>query len=128
MAPDMTRADDDNRLKQVAVGVGILGVLTVTACGALAGWRHLPGLLGEWVGMMVGVLTTPFFLEASLGIVGLTVVLAINHWRRKRAGEEWVDLGQAAQPEAPGSDGLTGPQATGLRAPGSAAVERGGVP
>ena len=101
----MKHADDENRWKQIAAGAGILLGLGVAACGTLLGWRHLPGLLGEWVGLMVGVLTTPFFLEASAVVVGLTVVLAINGWRRKRAGEEWVDLEQADDNEAVGEPG-----------------------
>lgn len=76
----------------MAVGAGILGGLTVAMCATMAGWRHLPGLLGEWLGMMVGVMTTPVFLEVSVALIGLTVVLAINEWRRKRDGDEWVDL------------------------------------
>lgn len=97
----MRRADDNNRLKQIAVGAAILGLLTVAVCATLAGWRHLPGLLGEWLGTMVGVMTTPFFLEASLAFLGLTVVLAINHWRRRRAGEELVYLEQMRGAEVP---------------------------
>lgn len=88
----MRQADDDKRSKQIAMGLGILSALTLVGCGALIGWRHLPGLLGEWVGMMVGVMTSPFFLEASLAIIGFTLVLAINAWRHRRAGDECVYL------------------------------------
>jgi hypothetical protein len=89
----------DERTKQVAVGAGILLALALAVCSLLAGWRHLPGLLGEWVGFMVGVATTPFILEASFAILGLTVVLAINQWRRNRAGEEMVYLEQTDSPD-----------------------------
>lgn len=97
----MTRADDENRLKQIAVGGGILVLLTLMVCGALLGWRYLPGLLGEWIGMMVGLITTPFFLEGSFVIIGLTLVMAINHWRRKRDGDELVYLEQVKGPDVP---------------------------
>jgi hypothetical protein len=97
----MTSTNDDHRVKQIAVGAGILGVLTLLVCGALVGWRYLPGLAGEWLGMMVGVLTTPFFLEASFLMIGLTVVVAINHWRQRRAGDDLVYLEQVAGPEVP---------------------------
>ena len=100
----MKPADDESRWQQIAAGAGILGVLGVVACGTLLGWRHLPGLLGEWVGLIVGVLTTPFFLEASAVVVGLTVVLAINGWRRQRVGEEWVDLERMDEDEAPAKE------------------------
>ena len=102
MMADMKRADDDNRVRQIAVGAGILAGLALAACGTLAGWRHLPGLLGEWVGVIVGVMTTPFLLEASCVVIGLTVVLAINHWRQKRAGDELVYLERVDDAAVPG--------------------------
>ena len=106
LAAEMKRADDENRWKQIAAGAGILLALGAAACGTLLGWRHLPGLLGEWVGLIVGVLTTPFFLEASAVMVGLTVVLAINGWRRQQAGEEWVYLKPADEDQAAGKQAL----------------------
>lgn len=101
MSADMTRTDDENRGRQIAVGVGILVLLTLAVCGALMGWRYLPGLLGEWIGMMIGVMTTPFFLEASFVIIGLMLVFAVNHWQQKRDGEEFVYLEQVDGPEVP---------------------------
>ena len=101
MTKDTTKTDDDNRVKQVAVAVGILGLLTLVVCGALGGWHYLPGIWGEWIGMMIGVMTTPFFLEATFIFIGLVVVLAINHWREKREGDEFVYLEQVDAKEAP---------------------------
>ncbi len=100
VAPAMKRTDDDNRCKQIGVGASILGLLTLVVCGALIGWGYLPGLLGEWVGLMVGVATTPFILEATFVVIGLILVLIINHWRRQRAGDELVYLEQADEAEA----------------------------
>jgi hypothetical protein len=71
----------------------LLAIMLVV-CGVLIGWRYLPGLLGEWIGFMVGVMTTPFLLEASFVILGLTVVVAINVWRQRHAGDELVYLEQ----------------------------------
>jgi hypothetical protein len=79
---------------QIVVCAAILLVLTTVVCGLLIGWRHLPGLLGEWMGFMIGVVTTPFFMEASFAVIGLTIVLVINHWRQKRAGDELMVLEQ----------------------------------
>ena len=97
----MMRAVEENRAKQVVTGVGIILVLALLVCGALAGWGYLPGLLGEWIGTMIGVMTTPFFLEASFIVIGLTVVIAINHWRQTREGEEFVYLEQIEDAEVP---------------------------
>jgi hypothetical protein len=88
----MTHADQENRGRQIAAGVGILVVLAILICCTLTGWRYLPGLVGEWMGMMIGVATTPFFMEGSFLVLGLFVVVAINLWRRKRDGEELVYL------------------------------------
>jgi len=97
----MTRTDEDHRTKQIAVGAVIIGAIALTVCGVLLGWGYLPGFLGEWVGTMVGVLTTPFFMEASFICIGLTVVVALNHWRQKRDGEELVYLEQLDGPDVP---------------------------
>jgi len=81
----MTRPHDE-RVKQVAIGIGILIMLTVVVTGLLTGWRLLPGLLGEWVGTMIGIMTTPFFMEASFIILGLVIVIGLNLWRRHEDG------------------------------------------
>lgn len=106
----MTPVDNDNQVKQIAAGAAILALLTALVCGTLAGWRYVPGLLGEWLGMMVGVMTTPFLLEASFVILGLTLVLALNYWHQRRTGDEWVDLEMprflpCASPASPDSIG-----------------------
>jgi uncharacterized membrane protein len=91
----------DERVKQVTIGVSILVVLTVVVTGLLMGWRLLPGLLGEWVGMMIGILTTPFFMEASFAILGLVVVISLNHWRQQKDGDDFVYLEQVTGPALP---------------------------
>lgn len=96
----MERAHDE-RVKQVAIGVSILILLMVTVTGLLLGWRLMPGLLGEWVGMMIGIMTTPFFLEASFAILGLVTVISLNHWRQMKDGDEFVYLEQVSGPEVP---------------------------
>lgn len=89
----MARTEDqEHRVRQVVVAGAILSGLTLLVCGVLIGWRYLPGIWGEWIGTMVGVLTTPFFLEVSFIFIGLTIVVAINYWRQKREGDECVYL------------------------------------
>ena len=100
MRSQMTRPHDE-RVKQVAIGAGILMVLTVVVSGLLVGWRLLPGLLGEWVGTMIGILTTPFFMEASFIILGLVIVIGLNLWRQHKDGDEFVYLEQVAGPDVP---------------------------
>lgn len=82
----------DERVKQVAIAAGILTTLTVLISGTLIGWRFLPGLLGEWVGTMIGIVTTPFFMEGSFAILGLVIVIMLNHWRLSRDGDDFVEM------------------------------------
>lgn len=89
---------DEDRRRQIAAGTGILLLITVLVCGVLIGWRHLPGILGEWLGTMIGVVTTPFFLELSFVVLGITIVMMLNHWRQKREGDELVYLEQVDEP------------------------------
>lgn len=93
----------DERVKQVVIGGIILAVLTLLVTGALLGWRLLPGLLGEWVGTMIGIMTTPFFMEASFAIIGLMTVISLNIWRQRKDGDEFVYLEQVTGPDTPGN-------------------------
>lgn len=99
--------DRDPRIKQVVVAAAILMSLGAVVCGVLVGWRHLPGVLGDWVGTIVGVMSTPFLLEASFIFIGLTIVFCVNHYRRKHDGEECVFLdepGKAGPKKRPPAD------------------------
>ncbi len=89
----------DERVKQVAVGVSILLLLMIIVPGLLVGWRKLPGLLGETIGVILGILTTPFLMETSFVILGFLIVVSINHWRRHRDGEEFVQIEQVTKSE-----------------------------
>lgn len=91
----------DERIRQILTGAGILLAITAVVCAMLLGWMHLPGLLGEWVGTVIGILTTPFFLEASFLILGLTIVIALNTWRRHKSGDECVYLEQVTGDDLP---------------------------
>jgi hypothetical protein len=89
----------NERKIQIAVGAGILLALTLVVCGLLIGRPHMSGVIGEWIAFMVGVMTSPFFMEATFAVIGLTLVLAINHWRQKRAGDELMYLEEVDDPE-----------------------------
>jgi hypothetical protein len=82
----------DERVKQVAVGVTILLILAISLVGLLVGWSSLPGVLGQWIGTMLGVMMTPFFLEASFAVLGIIIVIALNIWRRDKEGDDLVFL------------------------------------
>lgn len=95
------RLPKDERVIQVAVGAAILIAIGLVVPGVLLGWGHLPGILGEWIGTIIGVMTTPFFMEASFVILGFVIVISINHWRRTKDGDDFVYLEQVDGPDAP---------------------------
>lgn len=86
----MMASDDDNRGKQAVVGSVILLLLAVAAGTVVMGCHFIPGVFGEWLEVMVGIMTSPVFLEISAFTIGLLVVLAINHWRAQKDGDELV--------------------------------------
>ena len=80
----------ENRAKQVAVGGGlILAIMSAVIC-LLAFWRLIPGWVGESVGWVAGLISTPFFLEASFIVMGFGMVILLNSWRRKKEGDDFV--------------------------------------
>lgn len=81
----------DERPRQVIAGVAVIagfsGLLVLIAAG-----RFLPGLGGEFFGRILGIISTPFLMEVTLAVMGLVLVLTINHWRQQREGDELVYL------------------------------------
>lgn len=98
----MTRTTVENRSRQILIGGLILLGITLSVCGALIGSRYQQGLFGEWVSLMVGIVTTPFFMEASFVILGFTIVISINTWRRHKDGNELVYLERVEDSDAVG--------------------------
>lgn len=80
----------DERVKQVLIAAAVLAAMAAGIIALLLGWRRVPGVLGEWLGMIVGIMSTPFFLEASFVILGVLVVMVVNAVRRHREGDELV--------------------------------------
>ena len=74
-------------LSGLAVLLGLSTALILLWLG-----RGLPGWPGEVFRMITGLLTTPIFMEVSFLFLGLLLVLAINHWRRRRDGDECVEI------------------------------------
>jgi uncharacterized membrane protein len=91
----------DERVKQVAVGAVILMTIAILVPSALLGWRLVPGLWGEWLGMVIGLMTTPFVMETTFLILGIVLVVTINHWRRTKEGDDFVFLDQINAQDAP---------------------------
>ena len=98
------KRNPDERIKQAAVGIGLILAVMGVVLSLLLGWRSLPGLLGEWLGFMLGIMTTPFLLETTFVIIGLVVVISLNTWRRNREGDEFVTLDGISSSPKPHAD------------------------
>lgn len=92
----------ESRGKQILVGGAILLAVSTVVVSLLLFWREIPGLLGESVGKFVGIMSTPFFMEASFAILGLLIVLSLNIWRRHKEGDEFVAIEEKDDGSSPG--------------------------
>lgn len=66
-------------------------IVAATVCAVSATAREV---LSKAVMMIAGALATPFILESSFAILGLTIVIVINQWRLQKEGDGWVYLAQ----------------------------------
>jgi len=99
-----THMDDgkrDPRVRQLVIGISILVALFLLIPTLLIGWRQVPGVAGEWLGLIVGLMSTPFLLEASFLIIGLVIVVTVNQLRQRKEGDEFVILEQIDGPDVP---------------------------
>ena len=97
LAARMSKMTNEQK-RQIAIAAAIFLAIAVVICGLLLWVPHVPGFLGEWLGFMMGMATTPFLLEISFALFGLTLVLVINHLRQTKAGDELVYLEQVNEP------------------------------
>ncbi|MEI7957206.1 MAG: hypothetical protein WCJ66_18740 [Verrucomicrobiota bacterium] len=99
----------DERVKQGLIAATVLTTLTCGVVALLLGWRLVPGLLGEWLGTIVGILSTPFFLQASFVVLGVLVIMVVNAVHRHRDGDEFVALADLPERQAPPANGAKPP-------------------
>lgn len=104
-------------MKQVLVAAAILAVVACGVVAMLLGWRSVPGVLGEWLGMVVGVMSTPFFLEASFVVMGVFIVIVVNTIRRQREGDDFVSLDELDGRDQAQAGGKPPPPAPAAQAP-----------
>lgn len=83
---------EESRGIEILVGGAILFTVAAVVVGFLMGWRFVPGWVGESLGTVAGILSTPFFMEASFAIIGIFIVIGLNAWRRHKAGDEFVTI------------------------------------
>lgn len=89
----------DSRRRQLIGGALLIGGVGLLAVFLWLG-RAMPGIFGEWFGIVAGIVSTPFLMEASFVVLGFMIVLGLNSWRQRRDGDEFVYLEQVTGPEA----------------------------
>jgi hypothetical protein len=89
----------DSRRRQLIGGALLIGGVGLLAVFLWLG-RAMPGIFGEWFGIVAGIVSTPFLMEASFVVLGFMIVLGLNSWRQRREGDEFVYLEQVTGPEA----------------------------
>ena len=92
--------EGENRGKQILVGAAILLVVSTFFVSFLMGWRFIPGWVGESLGTVAGIMSTPFFMEGSFLMLGLVIVIGLNAWRRHKGGDEFVTI-ETSDPSDP---------------------------
>lgn len=92
MAKGESVDEGESRGKQILAGGLILFSVSVVMVSFLMGWRFIPGWVGESLGTVAGVMSTPFFMEGTFLLLGLFIVLGLNTWRRHKAGDEFVTI------------------------------------
>ena len=88
--------------RQIYAGVTVIGLVGLLMTGF---WfaRLIPGEIGAWFSMVVGIFTSPFLMPVGFILLGFFVVNTVNSWRRHKEGEELVYLETAV---GPGSESL----------------------
>ncbi|MFK7910325.1 MAG: hypothetical protein AB8F34_06945 [Akkermansiaceae bacterium] len=86
-----------NSKKQIAVGVGLI-VVFFLGLGVIAASAFLPGYAGELGQACLALITSPFIMESAIFFLALTLLFAINGWRRHQDGDDWVQLDENGTP------------------------------
>ena len=83
--------------KHILIGSGLI-VFFFLFLGGIAAAAYLPGYSGELGRFCLALITSPFLMEGAIFFLALTLLFAINGWRRNREGEDWVALDENGKP------------------------------
>ena len=83
--------------KHILIGSGLI-VFFFICLGGIAAAAYLPGFAGELGRMCLAWITSPFLMESALFFLALTLLFAVNAWRRNKAGDDWVKLDENGHP------------------------------
>lgn len=83
--------------RHILIGFGLI-LFFFIALGGVAASAYLPGFSGEIGRMCLALITSPFLMETSIFFLALTLLFAINGWRRNRDGDDYVALDENGVP------------------------------
>lgn len=84
--------------KHILIGSGLI-TLFFLCLGGIAAAAYLPGFSGELGRLCLAFITSPFLMETAIFFLALTLLFAINGWRRNREGDDWVSLDEKGLPK-----------------------------
>lgn len=84
--------------KHILIGSSLIVLFFVGLVG-IAAAAYLPGFAGELGRMCLAWITSPFLMESALFFLALTLLFAINAWRRSKDGDDWVQLDENGEPK-----------------------------
>ena len=88
----------DKRSKQhMLIGFGLILSFFIFL-GCIAASAYLPGFAGELGRMCLALITSPFLMESTIFFLALTLLFAVNGWRRGRDGDDWISLDENGVP------------------------------
>jgi len=90
---------DRAQFKLILQGLGVIMIIPLIYLIVRYGCL-LPGWPGELFAFLAGWLTSPFFMEGSIALMGFTLVLWVNGRRRsKEAKDEFISREELAERE-----------------------------
>lgn len=89
--------------KHILIGSGLIIFFFLCLAGVAAS-AYLSGYSGEFGRMCLALITTPFLMETAIFFLALTLLFAINGWRRNREGDDYVTLDEKGIPLRPKRD------------------------
>ena len=82
----------------VALFIG-LAVVVVAVLLMMRSSPEAAVVISGALGLLASIFTSPFILEATLGLIGFVIVLTYNQYRRERdEKDEWVLLPRTVRP------------------------------
>ncbi|MBT8044969.1 MAG: hypothetical protein KJO79_08460 [Verrucomicrobiae bacterium] len=83
--------------KHILIGSGLI-LFFFLCLGGVAASAYLPGYSGEFGRLCLALITSPFLMETAIFFLALTLLFAINGWRRNREGNDYVTLDEKGIP------------------------------